>query len=161
MKRSFISIFIVIATVISCFVFTGISVSADTSDEGILPFEDVSNSYWFADAAQFCYANGVIKGMNEYTFAPNGALTRAQFVTMLANLEGVDLTAYSTNQFSDVKPNHWYYNAVSWAYQMGIVSGTSETVFSPNMQINRETLSRIMMLYMSGKYYSVSVDSTS
>ncbi|MBR4880642.1 MAG: S-layer homology domain-containing protein, partial [Clostridia bacterium] len=46
------------------------------SDEGRLPFEDVKTEYWYYKSAEFCYANGIIKGMNEYTFAPIGTLTR-------------------------------------------------------------------------------------
>ncbi|MBR4880282.1 MAG: S-layer homology domain-containing protein, partial [Clostridia bacterium] len=92
------------------------------SDEGRLPFEDVKNEYWYYKSAEFCYANGIIKGMNEYTFAPIGTLTRAQFVTMLANLESVDTSIYSVDKFTDVKSSHWYYGAVAWAYNEGIVS---------------------------------------
>lgn len=132
--------------------------SAAVSDEGMLPFEDVKTDAWYGDAAEFAYSNGIINGMNDYTFAPNGTLTRAQFVTMLANIENADLSAYSTNQFTDVKPSHWYSGAVAWAYERGIVSGTSDTAFSPNMQINRQTIARIMALYMQSKGYSVEVN---
>lgn len=156
--KKLISMVLVLATMVSCIAFAGIQVSAVVSDEGILPFEDVKSGQWFADAAVFCYVNEVINGMDEYTFLPNGKLTRAQFVTMLANLEGVNLKNYSVNKFTDVKSTHWYYGAVAWAYQNGIVAGTSDTKFSPNMQINRETLSRIMMLYMQKKGYVVTVD---
>lgn len=152
MKRV-ISIILIISTLLSCIVMT---VTADesyvVSDEGRLPFEDVKDAHWFTESVRFCYVNDIIAGMNDYTFAPNTDLTRAQFVTMLAKTEGVDTTGYATTQFADVKPGHWYFGAVSWAYEVGLVSGVSETSFSPNAAVSRETISRIMWLYMKDKY---------
>ena len=151
-----------LTVMIVCIVAMGITASAVTiSDEGRLPFEDVKENYWYNDATEFCYANDIINGMNDYTFDPNGKLTRAQFVMMLANVEEVDLSMYSVKQFQDVKASHWYYGAVAWAYENNIVSGTSTNKFSPNMQLNRETLSRIMTLYMQSKGYNVTVDHSS
>ncbi len=151
MKR-IISLLLILATVLSCFVLT---VSADVtvvSDEARLPFEDVKDNHWFFDAVKFCYANGIINGMNEYTFGFSGQLTRAQFVTMLANLEGVDTSEYTVDKFTDVKSNHWYYGAVAWAYENGIVSGMTETTFVPNGVLTRAQLAVVMRNYMEGKY---------
>ncbi|MBQ4601730.1 MAG: S-layer homology domain-containing protein, partial [Clostridia bacterium] len=124
--KKLISLLLVLATVLSCFVLT---VSADettvVSDEGRLPFEDVKDSHWFAEAVTFCYANEIIKGMNDYTFGWNGNLTRAQFLQMLATIDGADLTGYQVSGFDDVKPNHWYYPAVAWAYETNLTSGVS------------------------------------
>ncbi|MBQ4560776.1 MAG: S-layer homology domain-containing protein [Clostridia bacterium] len=64
---------------------------AAVTKEAALPFDDVKSGAWYTDAAEFCYVNGVITGMDDVTFAPNGQLARTQFVTMLANLENVDL----------------------------------------------------------------------
>lgn len=127
------------------------------SDEGRLPFKDVRADAWYADEAEFCFVNGIIKGMTETEFAPNGKLTRAQFVTMLANLEGVNTSSYSVECFTDVKTNHWYYGAVAWAYENEIVAGTAEDKFSPNLEINRETLSRMLCLYMLKKGYKLEI----
>ena len=151
MKRS-ISFLLVLATLLSCFMLT---VSADeqiVSDEGRLPFEDVKSNHWFFDAVKFCYANEIVSGMNGYTFGFSGQLTRAQFVTMLANLEGADTSAYSVTKFSDVKSNHWYYGAVAWAYSKGIVSGMTDTTFQPNGVLTRAQLAVVMRNYMQGKY---------
>ncbi len=138
--------------------FSGFMLSASASDvlvrsdEGRLPFEDVRDSHWFAQSVEFCYVNDIIAGMNAYTFAPNSDLTRAQFVTMLAKVEGVDTSIYTETVFTDVKSNHWYYKAVSWAYDVGLVSGTAPDKFSPNSPVTRETISRIMWLFMKDKY---------
>ena len=158
MKKNFLKILLMLVVITACIIGMTIVSNASTTKEGILPFEDVKSSYWYADAAEFCYVNGIVNGMDDHTFAPANTLTRAQFVTMLVNIEGVDVDYYSTSQFSDVKPSHWYYGAVAWAYKNGIVSGTSTTTFSPNAPINRETLARMMSLYMQKKDYYVSVD---
>ena len=150
--KKIISLLLVLATVLSCFMLT---VSADdmiVSDEGRLPFEDVKSNHWFYQSVGFCYANEIIKGMNEYTFGWNGNLTRAQFVLMLANLEGVDTSTYTVTQFPDVKSSHWYYGAVAWAYGEGIVSGMNDGSFAPNKPLSRAELAVIMKNYMDGKY---------
>ena len=151
--KKIISILLIFATLLASFVFPMYAnITTVVSDEGRLPFEDVKTGNWFYESVTFCYVNDVINGMNEFTFAPNSGLTRAQFVTMLAKTEGVDTTGYATTQFTDVKSNHWYFGAVSWAYEVGLVSGTAEDKFSPNATVTRETISRIMWLYMKDKY---------
>ncbi len=152
--KKLISFLLVLATLLSCL---AVSVTASPSatfksDEGQLPFEDIRDTHWFAEALEFCYANGIIKGMNEYTFDFSGQLTRAQFVTMLAGLENVDTSAYTVSKFTDVKSNHWYYGAVAWAYENGIVSGMTETTFVPGGVLTRAQLATVMRNYMEGKY---------
>lgn len=150
--KKIISLLLILATVLSCFMLT---VSADdmiVSDEGRLPFEDVKESHWFTPYISFCYVNGIIKGMTEYTVAPNANLTRAQFVTMLANLEGVDTSSYTVDCFTDVKSNHWYYGAIAWAYNEGVVKGMNEYTFAPNATLTRAQLSSVMYNYMKVKY---------
>lgn len=153
--KKIISFLLVLATIMSCLVLS-ISANAPTgavrSDEGLLPFEDVKDSHWFAKAVEFCYSNEIIKGMNEYTFGFSGQLTRAQFVTMLANLENVDTSAYSVSKFTDVKSSHWYYGAIAWAYEKGIVNGMTDTTFAPNGVLTRAQLATVMKNYMEGKY---------
>lgn len=158
--KKLISLLLVLATVLSCFMLT---VSADqtvVSDEGRLPFEDVKENHWFTPYIKFCYANGIIKGMTEYTVAPNGTLTRAQFVTMLANLEGVDTSTYTVDVFTDVKASHWYYGAVAWAYSEGVVNGMTETTFQPNGILTRAQLATVMKNYMTKNEYTVEINET-
>ena len=151
MKR-FISLLLVLVTLTACFV-PSVSAEGQTAGAGgCLPFEDVKSSHWFTSCVSFCYANGIIKGMNDHTFGWKGELTRAQFVTMLANLEGVDTSGYTVSRFTDVKPNYWFYGAVAWAYEKGIVSGMSDTCFAPAKALTRAELAVIMRNYMDGRY---------
>lgn len=136
----------------ACMVVCCFAEESVVSDEGRLPFEDVQENHWFYDSTLFCYANGIVNGMNDYTFGWSGNLTRAQFVTMLCNLEGVDASGYTVDKFTDVKSSHWYYSAVAWAYSEGIVSGMTDTAFSPNTVLTRAQLAVVMNNYMKEKY---------
>lgn len=104
----------------------------------MIPFTDVKAGMWYEDALLRCYNYEYFKGMSETKFGPNVTMTRAMFVQVLANYFGEDTSAYKCDSFSDVKPNHWYYGAVAWAYEKGITSGTSETKFSPNKALTRQ-----------------------
>ena len=151
MKR-IISLLLVVATLISCLALNISANEGIVSDEGRLPFEDVKDSYWFSDAAKFCYANGIIKGINAYTFGFSGKLTRAQFMMMLANLEGVDTSKYTVSHFVDVQPDNWFYGSVAWAYENGIAEGYYNSKFDPNGVLTRAQLATVMFNYMERKY---------
>ena len=114
-----------------------------------LPFADVKTNHWFNTAVQYCVKQGYIAGMTETTFVPNGKLTRAQFLTMLAKLDGVDLDQYKgkSSGFDDVKAGHWYNEEVCWAVENGITSGLSATKFGPNSNVTRSQLARFFYVY--------------
>ncbi len=104
----------------------------------VIPFTDVKPGQWYENALIRSYNWEYFNGMSATKFAPNVSMTRAMFVQVIANFWGVDTSEYSCDQFTDVKPNHWYYGAVAWAYEEGITSGTSKTKFSPNKPLSRE-----------------------
>ncbi|MBR6515203.1 MAG: S-layer homology domain-containing protein [Clostridia bacterium] len=118
-----------------------------------LPFTDVKPNHWFAPAVSYCVNRGYVTGMTETTFVPNGKLTRAQFLTILAKLDGVDLTQYETTDagFTDVKTSHWYNEVVCWAVEKSYTSGISETLFGPNNNITRSQLARFFFVYSESK----------
>lgn len=120
-------------------------------------FFDVSETAWYYEGIEYCYNNGIVKGMTETTFAPNGTLTRAQFVQILAMYDGVDLSAYDGVDcgFEDVKPSHWYNKAVCWAVEQGITSGLSATQFGPNSNVTRAQVARFLYVYCEKKGISV------
>ena len=107
---------------------------------------------------KYCVDKGYITGMDATTFAPNKNLTRAQFVTILAKFDGVDLTQYDTTDsgFEDVKTSHWYNEVVCWAVENGITSGLSATKFGPNNNITRSQLARFFMVYTEKEGLDVS-----
>ncbi len=114
-----------------------------------IPFTDVKSNHWFAPSVQYCVNKGYVSGMTETTFVPNGNITRAQFLVMLAALDGADLDAYKGKDsgFDDVKPGHWFNEEVCWAVENGITSGLSETKFGPNDNVTRAQLARFFHVY--------------
>ncbi len=141
MKR-FISLLLVALMLMSAFTFTA------SADEG-MPFTDVKEGAWYYQGIEYCYLMGVVNGMTETTFEPNGTLTRAQFVQILAMYAGAELDVYKSadSGFDDVKSNHWFNAPVCWAVEQGFVAGLSETRFGPNEKITREQLARLFYLF--------------
>ena len=113
-----------------------------------VPFTDVNKDAWYYDSLHFCYGRGLVNGMTETTFVPNGTLTRAQFVQLLYENHGDVVNSYTDKEtgFEDVRPKHWYNAAVAWAVDNGYVNGVSETKFAPNEPITREQAARILYL---------------
>lgn len=72
------------------------------------------------------------------------------FVQVFANLEGVDLLAFSNSipDFTDVSPDDWYFGAVEWAASLGIVSGLGEGIFALNTPISREQLAVMLFRFI-------------
>ncbi|MBS6883449.1 MAG: S-layer homology domain-containing protein [Clostridiaceae bacterium] len=101
-----------------------------------LPFYDVAETDYFYDAVQWAVENNVTAGIGNNAFGPNVICTRAQMVTFLWRANGSP-KATGTNPFTDVQSGAYYYDAVLWAVEKGITSGTSATTFSPDMTVTR------------------------
>ncbi len=115
-----------------------------------LPFTDVTEKDWFYGAVRYAYTNNLFKGINETTFEPNSAMTRGMLTVVLYRIEG-EPEVEGTVAFTDVPSDQYYYNAVLWANQKGIVNGTSETTFAPSDKITREQLATMIMRYAKFK----------
>ena len=113
------------------------------------PYTDVKTGKWYTPGIMESVKLGYFTGMSETTFQPNGNLTRAQFVLVLAKIDGADLSEYKNvkTPFTDVKMNQWYSAAVAWAYENGYTGGMSETRFGTNEKITREQLARFFYVY--------------
>ena len=122
------------------------------------PFTDVPESRWSYPYIKELYEAGVVSGTTATTFEPTGSVTRAQFVTMLAGLAGVDVTPYTDGKFTDVPSGAWYAPYVNWAAANNIVSGTSATTFDPNATISRQDMA--VMLYNYTQQYGVQLNQT-
>ena len=111
------------------------------------PFTDVPESRWSYPYIKQLYDAGVVSGMTATTFAPAENMTRAQFVTMLAGLQGADVSACKTGQFTDVPAAAWYAPYVGWAAENGIVYGVSDTAFAPDADISRQDMAVMVYRY--------------
>ena len=107
-------------------------------------FTDVSG--WYKDYVDFLSARKIISGTGDGKFSPNANITRAQFVTILANLSGDTLGNYKASTFSDVRTTDWYSEEVQWAYDSGIVKG-SDGKFNPNANITRQDIAVMALRY--------------
>ena len=109
-------------------------------------FTDVpGEGNWAHAGIDYCVASGLMSGVGGNLFAPKMTTTRAQIVQILYNLEGEPKVS-GTIPFTDLTQN-WYKDAVLWAYQTGVVSGTSATTFAPDLPVTREQIAVILMGY--------------
>ena len=110
-------------------------------------FADVPNDAWYAEAVSWAQANGIMDGVSEGSFAPDGAVTRAMLVTILYRLSGSPDMPESDwgYAYEDVDASAWYAAAVYWARMNGVADGVSDTQFDPDGNITREQL--VTMLY--------------
>lgn len=108
------------------------------------PFPDVKSNDYYYKAALWAYENSLVSGN---ILSGNTRCTRADVVTYLWKLAGHP--SYSGGSFSDVSPNAAYADAVAWAVDNGITSGTSATTFSPNQTCTRAQI--VTFLYRFSK----------
>ena len=112
-------------------------------------FTDVPASAYYAKAVAWAIENGITNGMTETMFAPNATCTRGQSVTFLYRaLKG---TASGSTNFTDVKPDAFYADAVNWAVASGVTNGTSATTFSPNADCTRAEIVTFLYRAYQGK----------
>lgn len=97
-------------------------------------FMDVSESSPYYSAILWAAQQGIISGTSESAFQPDRPCTRAQFVTLLWRWRGKPSGARA---FEDLDPGAYYYPAVGWAVEQGLVTGTSENTFHPSVPCTR------------------------
>ena len=112
-------------------------------------FTDVAEDAWYHDYVYDLVYRGVVNGMTATTYEPEGKLTRAQFVKLLAcSLEEAETlkTYEGQHPFKDSE-GHWAEAYIAWAKDKGIVEGVSATEFDPEAPITREQMATIFGRY--------------
>lgn len=112
-------------------------------------FTDVPKDAWYHDYVYDLVYRGVVNGMTATTYEPEGKLTRAQFVKLLAcSLEEAETlkTYEGQHPFTDSE-GHWAETYIAWAKDKGIVEGVSATEFDPEAPITREQMATIFGRY--------------
>ena len=100
-------------------------------------FVDVPANAYYADAVAWAVSEGITSGTSATTFAPDMSCTRAQMVTFLWRAAGSPAPKSTVNPFVDIQSGAYYYDAVLWAVEQGITSGTSATTFAPDATVTR------------------------
>ena len=119
------------------------------------PFADVNAGAWFYRDVLCSYAKGLMSGMDAAAFAPYANTTRAQIAVIFYRMEGSPAVE-GENSFTDVvrgSGTAWFYDAVTWAQQNGIMGGYGNSSFAPNDPITREQLAAIFYRYAQYKGY--------
>ena len=113
------------------------------------PFTDVQSGAYYYDAVLWAVGKGVTSGTSATTFSPNDTAMRAMVVTILHRMEGEPRAwGYA---FSDVATSAYYADAVAWAAEEQIVTGTSNMTFSPDTPISRGQFAAILYRYAQYK----------
>lgn len=106
-------------------------------------FRDIPADAWFHNAVDHVLRNGIMSGDGDDTFDPDQPLSRAMLVQILYNMAGKPAHNGSIT-FRDVPKKEWYYDAVTWAAEQGLVSGYGEGLFGPEDTLTREQLVSVL-----------------
>ncbi len=121
-------------------------------------FTDIpAPSNWAHEGIDYCIANNLMNGTSDTKFNPNGNLTRAQLVTILYRMADSPSVKFES-KFSDVKESAYYYDAVIWASEIGIITGYPEGIFKPDAMITREQIATILYRYAGNPEVSDDLD---
>lgn len=133
----------------------GHSLIAKVLDETInpLPFTDVEKTAWYYEAVRYAYFHGLMAGVGDNLFEPNGEVKRVMMVQVLYNLEGQPAVEKITDKFSDLKEGDWYANAVTWAVENGVVAGNPDGTFGVKDNLTREQFAQMLYSYAGYKKY--------
>ena len=115
-----------------------------------MPFTDVAEGSYYHDAVLWAVENGITKGTSDTAFSPNATCTRGQFVTFLWRSQKSPASG-SVNPFTDVAADAYYANAVLWAAENGVTSGTTATTFSPNNTCTRAQIVTFLFRCLGGE----------
>ncbi|MEK0315103.1 glycosyl hydrolase 53 family protein [Cohnella sp. 56] len=108
-------------------------------------FTDLQQHAWAAPAVEALAARGAVRGDGNGTFRPNGIVTRAEFVTMLANaFELASGAGSDAPAFTDVAAGQWYTDAVASAAKLGIVTGRPDGAFGLDAPITRQEMAAML-----------------
>lgn len=116
-------------------------------------YSDVAPGAWYADAVAMATRNGIANGTSDTTFSPQESVSRAMFVTMLSRVHQVadgSAVIRGDSTFSDVPSGQWYFDAVGWAADAGIVNGYQGS-YMPAADVTRAQMVAMLYRYASAQ----------
>jgi len=127
---------LLLAAVLMC----GSAYAADSS------FTDVSSRASYAEAVEWCVEQGLMNGVGNNRFNPNGVLTRATLAVVLHRAEGSPAVS-NAPRFRDITAGQWCANGVGWAAKEGLIQGYGDGLFGTNNPVTRVQLDVIIRRY--------------
>ena len=120
------------------------------------PFADVADGQWYTDAVIWAAENGIVKGVNTTTFAPNDQITREQIATILFRYAKAEKVEGKLAGFPDAeKVSDYAADAMAWAVEQGLINGISEsdgkTYLAPQETATRAQIAVILMRYLTAE----------
>ncbi len=118
---------------------------------------------WYAETVDKAVSQGLFESSANKQFNANGIINRAQFVQVLANLSGEDISLYDFEDmpaFSDVPENAYYYHALAWAVSNNVVTYSTKG-FKPNDSISREQMCTMLDRFATQFNYNMTWDGDS
>ena len=116
----------------------------------VCPFTDVQPSDYYYNAVLWAVEQGITTGLNATTFGPDVMVTRGQVATFLYRAASA-AKPNTFNPFTDVKTTAYNYDAILWAYDNRITTGTSDTTFSPDAYCTRAQIVTFLYRYYQGR----------
>lgn len=116
----------------------------------VCPFTDVNPRDYYYDAVLWAVEQGITTGLNATTFGPDVTVTRGQVATFLYRAASA-AKPNTFSPFTDVKTTAYNYDAILWAYDNRITTGTSDTTFSPDAYCTRAQIVTFLYRYYQGR----------
>ena len=110
-------------------------------------YSDLTPAAWYHDGVHYCLEKGLMNGVGNGRFDPDGTVTRGQLVAILWRQAGSPAPGAADKSFSDVTDGAYYADAVRWAAAKGIVSGYDDGRFGPEDPVTREQLAALLYRY--------------
>ncbi|VEJ36103.1 Endoglucanase precursor [Aedoeadaptatus ivorii] len=120
----------------------------ETPKASAFPFTDVAENHWARPAIAYVAEKGYFNGKDKAVFAPNDAVTRGEFVTVLGRMAKVRTAEYTGGDFVDVARDRYYAPYIHWAAQAGLVQGIGNRKFDPDRPVTREEMAKIVEAYI-------------
>ena len=117
------------------------------------PFADVADGQWYTNAVIWAAENGIVKGVNTTTFAPNDQITREQIATILFRYAKAEKVEGKLAGFPDAgKVSDYAADAMAWAVEQGLINGISEsdgkTYLAPQETATRAQIAKILWVWL-------------
>lgn len=103
-------------------------------------FDDINVHHWYYDFVSYAYDNGLLIGTSDNKFEPDTTMSRGMFATVIYRIaESLDEDMTPGDRyFNDVNTTDYYYDAITWAYNNGIIEGVGDSKFEPDSPLTRE-----------------------